>query len=335
MTLFHKNNFSYYPRTIWVAILLVFWLAGGLTVSFAQDNKDIPTVKVRKKPGKEKHQKKNNRRESVKDTYKVPRTKSGPEGAKDRYKLPRTRSHSQKVRNNYRRPRSHSNDDKVRDNYRRPRSRSNDDKVRDTYQRPASVANDEEAKMKDARVRKSPSIEEGQDAPQPSLWQRLFNRNNPALAGGGIKVLKPNVRERRQAKQAQEMAGSNGPGSFRRPTQRHQARINKKTSQEVHGFAGNVKVRTTGHQTRYFRKQSEKIHQFNGLMRVRKPQKDMHPSVSYLKSKTKKSYEQKERFRKWKIKWHRFFKDKEQPKHLKTKTRKPRYDKNETEIWYY
>lgn len=329
MTLLHKNNKSYISRTLLVAILLICWLAGGVTVSLAQENPNIPTVKVRKKPKKVKRQKPGNNRESVRDTYKAPKTKSKPEGAKDRYTPPRTRS--------------------------------NDNKVRDHYKRPRSVANDEKVKVKDAHVRQSPSIEEGQEAPRPSFWQRIFRRNNPATDQGQIKVPKPSVQARQQSRQAREMANSNGPVFFKRlthkrqirqnektsdevsryggkikvRTQKHQTRFYEKQAEEIHGFDGSVKVRTPRHQTRYFKKQSKEIHQFNGLIRVRKAQKDMHPSVSYLKSKTKKSYEQKEKFRKWKIKWHRFFKGKEQPKHLKTKTRKPRYDKHESEIWYY
>lgn len=171
---------------------------------------------------------------------------------------------------------------------------------------------------------------------------------------GNIKIPVPKVQSRRERKNAEILGNSNGPVTYRRHTRRGEIRHQNNVSKEVGLYAGNIKVsrnkqkageysfyqgrirvRTEKSQTRHFKKLSNEIHQFNGMLRIREPGKDMHPSVSYLKSKTKNSYEQKEKYRQWKLKWHHWFKNKDQPKHLKTKSRKPRYDKKESEIWYY
>lgn len=171
---------------------------------------------------------------------------------------------------------------------------------------------------------------------------------------GDIKVPNLQVQLRRERRHAEIIGGSNGPIAYKRHTLKGEIRHQNKVSREVGLYAGNIKisrkkqdageysfyqgkirVRTEKYQTRHLKKLSNEVHKFNGTLRVRKAGKNMHPSVSYLKSKTKNSHEQKENYRKWKLKWHHWFKDKEQPKHLKTKTRKPRYDNKEREIWYY
>jgi hypothetical protein len=88
-------------------------------------------------------------------------------------------------------------------------------------------------------------------------------------------------------------------------------------------------------EARYYKKLSEEVHQFNGFTKVRKPGKDMHPSVEYLGGKTQNSYQQKENHRKRKLFWSHIFRKNDQPKHLDEKQHKPRYDKGESEIWYY
>ncbi|MGB3585338.1 MAG: hypothetical protein WBA23_02305, partial [Tunicatimonas sp.] len=59
------------------------------------------------------------------------------------------------------------------------------------------------------------------------------------------------------------------------------------------------------------------------------------PSVDYLMARKKSSYHKKENYRKRRIWLSQIFKSKDQPKHLKENTRKPRYDKKEAEIWNY
>lgn len=123
-------------------------------------------------------------------------------------------------------------------------------------------------------------------------------------------------------------------------------------SKEMHQFAGFQKVQATqksrGSQfegrmrmpslaakTNYFKKLSKKVNQYEGNLRIKDVKhKNLHPSVSYLKGKKKNSREQKEKLRKQKISWFRFWKNSDQPNSVKQKPGKPKYDSRESEIWY-
>ena len=120
-----------------------------------------------------------------------------------------------------------------------------------------------------------------------------------------------------------------------RPYQRE--KINENKAYYIGGHRGWLRVPTPKAQTRYHKKLASQIHQHPGDIRVkrRKPGENMHPSVHHLARVGKASYEQKERHRKRRIWFTHIFKSKEQPQHLKEKTRKPRYDSKETDIWYY
>ncbi len=171
---------------------------------------------------------------------------------------------------------------------------------------------------------------------------------------GHIKVPHPRIQEMKENANSKKIGNAKGAVTYKVRSPKNEVRHQNQVSRKVGMYAGAIKIRkneelehsfsfhqghvkvpTRKHQTRIMQKLSREVHQFNGALRVRKAGKDMHPSVSYLKSKTKNSYEQKEKYRKWKIKWHGWFKSKDQPKHLKTKSKKPRYDNKEKEIWYY
>lgn len=106
-------------------------------------------------------------------------------------------------------------------------------------------------------------------------------------------------------------------------------------SKEMHQYAGKVKVPSLSSKTKYFKKFSKNAHQYGGDIRIKKSKyKDLHPSVSYLEGKKKNSYEKKEKLRKRKISWFKFWKNSDQPKSVKEKPVRPKYDSRENEIWY-
>lgn len=161
----------------------------------------------------------------------------------------------------------------------------------------------------------------------PKQVEKQFGYKAQYIASyqGWIKVPKP------QKQEAQKMALSSelqGAGMYK-------VKKEKDRAPEYSTFHEQLKMPGPKARTRHFEKLAEKVHRYEGDLRVRKPGKDMHPSVYYLKSRTKNSYEQKEKYRRWRLTLSHIFSKKAQPKHAKEKARKPRYDKDESEIWYY
>lgn len=133
-------------------------------------------------------------------------------------------------------------------------------------------------------------------------------------------------------------------------------KINKEFEQhskEMHQYAGSRKIKVSDRKilgnefgrtlkvpavtarTKHFEKLSKKAHQYAGDIRIKKSKhKDQHPSISYLDGKKKSSIEKKEKLRKRKISWFKFWKNSDQPKSVKEKPSKPKYDSRESEIWY-
>lgn len=100
-------------------------------------------------------------------------------------------------------------------------------------------------------------------------------------------------------------------------------------------FEGKIKIPSLSVKTNYFKKFSKKVNQYEGHLRIKDiKHKDLHPSASYLKRDKKSSREQKEKLRKRKILWFRFWKNSDQPNSVKQKPGKPKYDSRESEIWY-
>ncbi len=120
--------------------------------------------------------------------------------------------------------------------------------------------------------------------------------------------------------------------------QRKDAKIKKPKPQpakETSNFVGAYKIRTQKGQKRYFASISKEIQGYHGELKIKRSKKNMHPSIAYLEGKTKKSVEKKEKLRKRKIWWARNINKKgDQPRHLKDKIKKPKYDSRESKIWY-
>ena len=152
-----------------------------------------------------------------------------------------------------------------------------------------------------------------------------YKAQHMSFYGGNMKVLKPD----RQDKKLR------GTSSDMQQAGMYKVRKEKDKAAGYTTYQGTLKLPTLKARTRHFEKLSAKVHQYDGDIRYRKPGKDMHPSVYYLKSKNLNSYEQKEKYRRWRLVITHIFDKKDQPQHLKEKKRKPRYDKDESEIWYY
>lgn len=106
-------------------------------------------------------------------------------------------------------------------------------------------------------------------------------------------------------------------------------------SKERHQYTGKIKIPSPSTKTKHFKKLSKNVHQYGGDIRIKRSRhKDLHPSVSYLEGKKKNSHEQKEKLRKRKVFWFKFWRNGDQPKVVKEKPEKPKYDSRESEIWY-
>lgn len=273
-----------------------------------------------------------------------------------------------KVKNNYRRPPSRANSGEVKDRYTRPQTYSKrQKKYKDTYERPPSQTVNFNVGPDESGAMPSPEEEEGGELRRPGLLMRLLHRKSPTLYGGkmryrkteqpegtetqgNLRRLKPSLAEAKERKEQKKMTEK--VSGIRVPTPKRQEKIEQRQSDDLQTagmykikkdkdkaaayttYKGSIRVPTLKARTRHFKKLSEKVHQYDGDLRYRKPGKDMHPSVFYLKGK-RKDFDEKEQYRKKRLFILRIFKGKDVPKHLKEKERKPRYDKDESEIWYY
>ena len=296
----------------------------------------------------------------VKNNYQRPRSLTNSGQVKDAYQSPRSLKRSGQVDDRYQPPRSLSNAGRVKDDYQRPKSISRSEKVKVSDARPLSEPSAEEGQEKshlplldqlfnrhnryfrqkerylenlslqlsgyqgNARVRKS------QVAPGGS-------RRDKSVGNFEGKVTFPSrVAQRKSYKKMSAEQGS-FTGHIRQLRPYLQEKVDENKAYYISGHKGWLRVPTPQAQTRYHKKLASQVHQYTGDIRIkkRKPGENMHPSVHHLARRGKASYEQKERHRKRRIWITHIFKSKEQPQHLKEKTRKPRYDNKESDIWYY
>lgn len=310
---------------------------------------------------------------SHKDQYRPPASKRNSGKVKDNYRRPASKLNSGNVKDNYRRPRSRANSGKVKDNYQAPPSFQQSGNVKDTYKPPQSVGRSEKVKVSDAHT--LDADEGKKESHLPLIDQlfnphnRYFRRKERYLQNLSIQL--NSYQGDARIRKNQVAPGGNHRnktvGSFKglvvipsRPAQRRsykkissehdqftghirqlhpyqRKKVNENKAYYISGHRGWLRTPTPKAQTRYHKKLASQIHQHTGDIRVkkRKPGENMHPSVHHLARRGKASYEQKERHRKRRIWLTHIFKSKEQPQHLKEKTRKPRYDSKETDIWYY
>lgn len=350
--LHHFHDFS-------IAVVITFLLLSVQpTALLAQSRNDkLPTVKISKKKRKS---------PEVKEV-------KNPEKIKNAYSGPKTSPNTARPKDNYQRPKSLRKAEKTKDSYRQPATRTvNYNNSPQQNQNPPPPYEEGQAKSRESlwkrlfrkktsstfegnlKVNKANEGTEGTDY-QGNLKQKKIDYNQLAkdqhLYQGNIRRAPQKRLEIQYQYRAEHMSFYSGGKKVPKP--HHQQRLDqqksadlqsaglykvKKQKDEAAGYTtyhGQIKLPTLKTRTRHYKKLSEKVHQYDGDIRYRKPGKDMHPSVFHLKAKTKNSYEQKEKYRRWRVIISHIFKQSDQPKSVKEKERKPRYDKNESEIWYY
>lgn len=353
-TSFLHRLFSF-SITVVVTLLLIISQHNDLR---AQSKKDkLPTIKVSRKK---------------KEPLEVKEIKS-PNKVKDSYNGSKTTPKSAKPKDNYRRPESVRKAEKSRDQYQQPASKTvnynnspqqnqnnpppfeeGQSKVKkglwqkifrkktvSTFEgnlkrnkkEDGTVGTDHQGNIKQQKIdydqlAKDQHLYQGKirRAPQKRLDKQFqYKAEYMSFYSGGKRVPTPNKKEKLDQKQSNDLQSA---GIYKVKKQKDKAAAYTTYYQQI-------KLPTLKAKTRHYKKLSEKVHQYDGDIRYRKPGKDMHPSVFHLKAKTKNSYEQKEKYRRWRLVLSHIFKQSDQPKHVKERERKPRYDKGESEIWYY
>ena len=204
-------------------------------------------------------------------------------------------------------------------------------------------------KMKKSWIRK-PGVHHED---RPVSWSRRYQNSTDAASYPGSQktfrkyIAKPGVhhldRNMNRAGQYESTDAANHPGSFRvkkkhlkEPgtlySERKPTLANQYSSSAYTEFQGHMKAMSRKQKARYYEKQSEKIHQYQGSIKVKLSHKNMHPSAAARKTTNMRSKKQADRTRavhKW---WNRLWK-RDQPEVVKEKPRKPRYEKDENEIW--
>ena len=365
--LHHFHSFSI------AVVLTVLCLFSQHADLLAQSKKDkLPTIKVSRKKKEPLEVKEIKKAKTVQDSYSGPKTTPNAGRAKDSYKRPETVRKPEKSKDKYNRPETLSKPEKSKDRYQQPASKTVNYNTSPQDQNSPPPLEEGQAKVKEGvwkRIfrKNTPYTFEGKLKPtkpiegtegtdhQGTIKQKKIDYDQLAkdqhLYQGKIRRA-PQKRLDRQFRYRAEYM-SFYAGGKRVPTLHKKQKQEQNKSDDLQS-AGMYKVKkqndkaaayTTYHEqiklptlkakTRHYKKLSEKVHQYDGDIRYRKPGKDMHPSVFHLKAKTKNSYEQKEKYRRWRLVLSHIFKQSDQPKHVKVKERKPRYDKDESEIWYY
>lgn len=100
-------------------------------------------------------------------------------------------------------------------------------------------------------------------------------------------------------------------------------------------YQGDFRTSTRFFKKRHYRQKSREQQLFAGNYKVRRNKgKDLHPSATYSGGKLKDPNKRSDFSRKWKLLVAKTQKNADQPKHLKEKKKRPKYDPKEKEIWY-
>ncbi len=141
-----------------------------------------------------------------------------------------------------------------------------------------------------------------------------LNKNKYISYSGNIKMREPKRRE----------VGTQYSGSLKRKGPNYQ-RLDK---------SDYIKGRSKAQWASYYRQKTKKQAAFIGFQKYRpKKEKWMHPSAGYKVGRYQRTVEARERIRKRKLWWSRKKKNDDQPKYLKMKEKKSKYDPKEIKIW--
>lgn len=348
------HAFCYLP--VMISLVLVLLQSGDV---LAQSKKDqLPTVKVSKKRKEPIKIKPGKKPQKIKETYSGPKTSDNNSKARDDYKRPASLRKPEKSKDQYQRPASKTvnfdNSGKTANQYPSPPvEEGQEPQKRSFFQRifhrksalefegnmkrkkkeEGTDGTDYQVKVKKSKIdyeqlAKDQHLYQGniRKAPQKRVDKQFqYKAEYMFFYAGGKRVPKPEKQEKISKQQSADLQTA---GLYK-------VKKEKDKAASYTSYHGQIKLPTLKARTSHYKKLSKKVHQYDGDIRYRKPGKDMHPSVFHLKAKTKNSYEQKEKYRRWRLIISHIFKQSDLPKNVKEKDRKPRYDKNESEIWYY
>ncbi len=114
----------------------------------------------------------------------------------------------------------------------------------------------------------------------------------------------------------------------------YKVRTNSRIKTEGLDYQGDFKTSTRFFKNRDYRQKSREQQLFAGNYKVRRTKgKDLHPSATYSGGRLKDPNKRNDLSRRWKLLLAKTRKNADQPKHLKNKNKKPKYDPKEREIW--
>jgi hypothetical protein len=114
----------------------------------------------------------------------------------------------------------------------------------------------------------------------------------------------------------------------------YKVKTNSRLKTEGTDFQGNFRTSTRFFKNRHYKQTSREQQLYAGNYKVRRTKgKDLHPSATYSGGRLKDPNKRNEFSTKWKLLLAKTQKNADQPNHLKTKHKKPKYDPKEREIW--
>ena len=103
---------------------------------------------------------------------------------------------------------------------------------------------------------------------------------------------------------------------------------------EVGQYQGKIAAMSRKKKARFYGDISQKQQQYEGNIKLKKPKHDnLHPSAAATMTAQASSHKQVDKARNRSRLFNKLFRKKEQPPSVKEKKHKPRYDRNESDIW--
>lgn len=349
------HNFHYFSIAVALTLLLTIFQHKELHAQSRGDK--LPTIKVSKKKKEPLEAKEEKNPNQIKNSYRGPKTSPNSTPSKDHYKRPESIRKAEKSRDQYHRPptktvnyentpqqnqnnpppyeegKPKSESSLLKRIFRKKTAFTYEGNIKRSKQDIETEGTDHQGNIKHSKIdydqlARDQHLYQGKirRAPQKRVDRQFqYKAEYMNFYSGGKRVPTPHKKKKLDQRFSSDLQSS---GMFKVKKQNDKA-------EAYTSYHAQIKLPTLKARTKNYKKLSEKVHQYDGDIRYRKPGKDMHPSVFYLKSKTKNSYEQKEKYRRWRLVISHIFKQSDQPKRVKEKDRKPRYDKDESEIWYY
>ncbi len=175
--------------------------------------------------------------------------------------------------------------------------------------------------------------EEARQFTLPDKEKRRDNNYNP-LVSTQTPLITTTARDRSFRRRYNNMV-TGWQGDTRRVSEFAQKLQDKGYALMYNEYSGLVKVRTENREANHSEKEAGRLADYTGGFKIKKGKGDNHPSIAYISGRKINSRKLRKQWREFNIVLVRVTGNKEVAKGVKHGPDKPKYDKNERDIWNY